>query len=139
MEKFIIIGGVAAGTKTAAKLRRLKPDAKIDLYTEDTHVSYSTCGFPYFIGGNFDNESYLFARTVEEFEKSNIHIHLKHKVNKIDTVNKKIFGENLEYLEIKPLRGEKQSVPKDFFWNKMLVYVGEKGSVSGRNILPSGE
>ena len=46
---------------------------------------------------------------------------------------------SLEYLEIKPLRGEKQSVPKDFFWNKMLVYVGEKGSVSGRNILPSGE
>lgn len=83
MEKIVIIGGVAAGTKAAAKARRLKPDAQIDIYTDDTHVSYSSCGFPFFIEGNFDDPEMLIARTVEEFEQSNIHIHLLHKCTKI--------------------------------------------------------
>ncbi|HIS35267.1 TPA: hypothetical protein IAC10_01360, partial [Candidatus Scatousia excrementigallinarum] len=53
--KIIIIGGVAAGAKAAAKSRRLLPDAEIDLYTDDTHVSYSACGIPYYIEGNFED------------------------------------------------------------------------------------
>lgn len=83
MEKIVIIGGVAAGAKIAAKSRRLKPDAEINIYTDDTHVSYSACGLPYFIEGNFDNSQMLIARTPEEFEQNNIHIHLLHKCTKI--------------------------------------------------------
>ena len=37
--KIVILGGVAAGAKAAAKARRLLPDANIDLYTDDTHIS----------------------------------------------------------------------------------------------------
>jgi NADPH-dependent 2,4-dienoyl-CoA reductase/sulfur reductase-like enzyme len=96
MKNFVIIGGVAAGTKAAAKLRRLCPDSNINIYTDDTHVSYSTCGFPYFIGGNFDDEADLFARSVEEFEKSNIHIHLNSKCEDISVENKTICGKNFE-------------------------------------------
>ena len=55
--KIVILGGVAAGAKAAAKARRLLPDAEIDLYTDDTHVSYSACGLPYYIQGNFTEES----------------------------------------------------------------------------------
>ena len=51
----VVIGAVAAGAKAAAKSRRLLPDSKIDIYTEDTHVSYSACGLPYYIQGNFDD------------------------------------------------------------------------------------
>ena len=47
--KLVILGGVAAGAKAAAKASRLLPDAQIDLYTDDTHVSYSSCGLPYYI------------------------------------------------------------------------------------------
>lgn len=83
MDKIVIIGGVAAGTKAAAKARRLKPDAPIDIYTEDTHVSYSACGLPFFIEGNFEDVDMLFARSVEEFEQENIHIHLLNKCTKI--------------------------------------------------------
>ena len=34
--KIVILGGVAAGAKAAAKARRLLPDANIELYTDDT-------------------------------------------------------------------------------------------------------
>lgn len=90
MEKIVIIGGVAAGTKAAAKSRRLKPDAQIDIYTDDTHVSYSACGLPFFIEGNFNEEDMLIARTVEEFEADNIHIHLLNRVTKIFPDKKQI-------------------------------------------------
>ena len=60
--KIVILGGVAAGAKAAAKARRLLPDAEIDLYTDDTHVSYSACGLPYYIQGNFTDYKTLLVR-----------------------------------------------------------------------------
>ena len=99
--KIVIIGGVAAGAKAAAKSRRLLPDAQIDIYTQDTHVSYSACGLPYYIQGNFEDWRKLLIRSVEEFEKSNIHIHLLNRVIKILPNEKKISVKNLKTNEIK--------------------------------------
>lgn len=83
MEKIVIIGGVAAGTKAAAKSRRLNPEAEINIYTEDTNVSYSACGLPFFVEGNFEDVDMLFARSIEEFEQEKIHIHLQNRCTKI--------------------------------------------------------
>lgn len=99
MEKIVIIGGVAAGAKAAAKARRLKPDANVDIYTDDTHVSYSACGLPFFIEGNFNDYKMLIAREPAEFEESNIHIHLLHRVTKILPEQKQIVVLNLETKE----------------------------------------
>lgn len=81
--KVVILGGVAAGTKAAAKTRRMRQDAVIDLYTDDTHVSYSACGLPYYIQGNFDNYKTLLVRSPQEFANDGINIHLRHKAVKI--------------------------------------------------------
>ena len=96
MEKIVIIGGVAAGAKAAAKSRRLKPEAEINVYTEDTHVSYSACGLPFFIEGNFDDYTMLFARNPKDFEENNIHIHLRNRVIKILPDKKQIIVLDLE-------------------------------------------
>lgn len=81
--KIVILGGVAAGAKAAAKTRRLLPDASIELFTDDTHVSYSACGLPYYIQGNFKSYETLLVRTPEEFEAQGIHIHLQNRAIKI--------------------------------------------------------
>ena len=94
--KIVIIGGVAAGAKAAAKSRRLLPDAEINLYTDDTHVSYSACGIPYYIEGNFEDYRTLLVRSPEEFAKSNIFIHLQSRVSKILPKCKKVLVENLQ-------------------------------------------
>ena len=99
--KIVIIGGVAAGAKAAAKSRRLLPDAEIDIFTQDTHVSYSACGLPYYIEGNFEDWRKLIIRSVEEFEKNNIHIHLQNRVTKILPTDKKIVVRNLNTNELK--------------------------------------
>ena len=48
--KVLIIGGVAAGTKTAAKLKREDRSAKITVITRDKDISYAGCGLPYYVG-----------------------------------------------------------------------------------------
>ena len=94
--KIVLIGGVAAGAKAAAKSKRMLPEAEVHIYTQDTHVSYSACGLPYYIEGNFEDWQKLIVRSAEEFEKSGINIHLQNRVTKILPVDKKIMVRNLK-------------------------------------------
>lgn len=96
-EHLVIIGGVAAGAKAAAKARRLNPNIKITIYNESEHVSYSACGLPYFIEGIIQESKKLFIRLPEQFkEKDNINVFVKHKVIKISPEFKKIEVLNLD-------------------------------------------
>lgn len=115
MTKIVIIGGVAAGAKAAAKARRLLADAEIDIFTQDTHVSYSACGLPYYIEGNFDDYRTLLVRSPEEFEKSGIKVHLRHKVTKILPRTKQVLVENLD-------------MPNAFLkdYDKLIIAVGAR-------------
>lgn len=57
-KRVVIIGGVATGMKTAARLRRLDKDIEIVVLERGNSLSYGACGFPYYIGGevkNFDS------------------------------------------------------------------------------------
>ena len=50
--KYVILGGVAAGTKAAAKLKRCDRNAIVKVYTKGNDISYAGCGLPYYIGGD---------------------------------------------------------------------------------------
>ena len=94
--KIIIIGGVAAGAKAAAKSKRELPDAEVHIYTKDNFVSYSSCGMPFYIAGDFQDWQKLLVRSVDEFEKNGIHIHTRQQVMKILSADKKIAVKDLE-------------------------------------------
>lgn len=79
----VIIGGVAAGAKAAAKIKRLLPHSSVKIFTDDTHVSYSSCGLPYYIEGNFEDYQTLLVRSPEEFKAAGIDVELETKVVKI--------------------------------------------------------
>jgi NADPH-dependent 2,4-dienoyl-CoA reductase/sulfur reductase-like enzyme len=53
LSRIVIVGGVAAGMKTAARLRRLDPQAHITVIDRGEKVSYGACSLPYFIEGLF--------------------------------------------------------------------------------------
>ncbi|MCX5914840.1 MAG: FAD-dependent oxidoreductase, partial [Deltaproteobacteria bacterium] len=50
--KVVVIGGVAAGPKTAARLRRLNPEAQITIVEKGKVLSYAGCGMPYYVSGD---------------------------------------------------------------------------------------
>lgn len=93
--KVIVIGAVAAGSKAAAKLKRLQSDWEVVIYTADRNVAYSECGMPYYIGGAFQDPTKLIIRTPEEFEKSGIKVYTQHEVTKIYAETKQITIKNL--------------------------------------------
>lgn len=95
MIKVIIIGGVAGGSKTAAKLKRLKPEYEITIYTKEQFVSYSACGLPYYIGGSIRDMEKLIIRTIDEFEEKGIHVKNFHEVLKILPKKKQVLIKNL--------------------------------------------
>ena len=96
MKKIVIIGGGAAGPKTAAKAKRMNPENIVELYTDENLISYSACGLPYFIEGTVKNINQLIIRTPEDFEKQGINIFLEHKVEKIIPEKKCIIANNKE-------------------------------------------
>lgn len=65
--KVLVIGGVAAGTKTAAKLKRENRDLDVTLITKGENISYAGCGLPYYVGGVIENKSDLIVNTPKSF------------------------------------------------------------------------
>ncbi|MBQ8590044.1 MAG: FAD-dependent oxidoreductase [Firmicutes bacterium] len=65
--KVIVIGGVAAGTKAAAKLKRQDRSADVTVYTKAQEISYAGCGLPYYVGGSIETREELIVNTPEKF------------------------------------------------------------------------
>lgn len=65
--KYVILGGVAAGTKAAAKLKRLDRQAEVKIFTKSTDISYAGCGLPYYIGGDIPSREGLIVNSPEKY------------------------------------------------------------------------
>ena len=70
--KVLVVGGVAAGTKVAAKLKRENRNAEVIIYTKSTDISYAGCGLPYYVGGVIESRDELIVNT-NLTEKHHLH------------------------------------------------------------------
>ncbi len=65
--KILVIGGVAAGTKTAAKLKREDRSAEVTLISRSRDISYAGCGLPYYVGGLIEEREALIVNTPQKY------------------------------------------------------------------------
>lgn len=65
--KYVILGGVAAGTKAAAKLKRLDRQSEVKIFTKSTDISYAGCGLPYYIGGDIVTREELIVNSPAKY------------------------------------------------------------------------
>lgn len=63
----VVIGGVAAGTKAAAKLMRQDRSAQVTVYTKAQDISYAGCGLPYYVGGSIATREELIVNTPAKY------------------------------------------------------------------------
>ena len=85
MNTYVIVGGVAGGAGTAARLRRLDEHANIIMFERGEHISYANCGLPYYAGGTITERSRLFVVTAQRFnEVFNVDVRTKHEVLSIN-------------------------------------------------------
>jgi NADPH-dependent 2,4-dienoyl-CoA reductase/sulfur reductase-like enzyme/rhodanese-related sulfurtransferase len=59
--KIVVVGGVAAGPKAAARARRCDPQAEITILEKGEFISYAACGLPYLIEGKVPDLKDLLA------------------------------------------------------------------------------
>lgn len=89
--KYIIIGAVAGGASTAARLRRLDEHAEIIIFEKGEYISYANCGLPYYIGAVIKDRNKLFVQTAASFnQRFNIDVRVTTEVLSIDVANKTV-------------------------------------------------
>ncbi|WP_459911265.1 FAD-dependent oxidoreductase [Desulfotomaculum defluvii] len=102
-KKILIIGGVAAGPKTAARVRRLDPEAQITILEKGKYISYAGCGMPFYLSGKihqFDelySTSYGVKRDPEFFKtERGVDVFTGVEAISIDRANKKVVARDVE-------------------------------------------
>ena len=104
--KVIIVGGIAAGPKVAAKVVRLNPTAEVTIIDKGKLLSYAGCGLPYYISGIVREQKQLMSSPAGEvrdpvfFQKvKNIHIMNQTEATEIDRRSKKVRVKDLASLQ----------------------------------------
>lgn len=121
-EKIVIIGGVAAGPKSACHAKRLMPDAEITIIDQDSLISYGGCGIPYYISGDVSDE--------DELRKTSFHMtrnedfFLRAKGVNVRTLTRALAVNRKEKcVEVQHVQtGEKDSIPYD----KLVIATGSQ-------------
>lgn len=100
-KKVVIVGGVAGGASTAARLRRLEENIEIIMFEKGEYISFANCGLPYYIGEVITEREKLIVQTVEAMSnKFNMDIRNLSEVIKIDKENKKVTVKNHKTEEV---------------------------------------
>ncbi|MFB6318150.1 FAD-dependent oxidoreductase [Saccharicrinis sp. FJH54] len=83
--KIIVIGGSAAGPKAAAKARRMDEFAEITMIQKGPDLSMASCGFPYYVGGFFDDRNKLLCTPTGVVRDPKFYWNAKGIVAKVNT------------------------------------------------------
>ena len=107
-QKVLIIGAVAAGTKTAAKLKRENQNLDVTVITRDEYISYAGCGLPYYVGGVIEEKRELVVKTPEDFKLiTDVDVLIKHEAIDVDNEMKIVKVKVLNTGEIKEFKYDK--------------------------------
>ncbi len=112
--KVLVLGGVAAGTKIAAKLMREGRGNEVTVLNKGKDISYAGCGLPYYVGHVIEDKAQLIVNTPEKYSKlTGVKVLTQTEAVKVDPEAKKVEAIDLG-------TGEKKS----YDYDKLVVSVG---------------
>ena len=87
----VIVGGVAGGMSTAARLRRRDETMEIIVLEASGHVSFANCGLPYHVSGVIPERSSLLLQTPDALrDRFNLDVRVNHRVTAVDRANQTV-------------------------------------------------
>ena len=105
--KVVIIGGVAAGTKAAAKLLREDRSNQVQIITKSKDISYAGCGLPYYVGHVIERREQLIVNTPQSFtELTGVSVATQTEAVAIDREKKLVVA-------VDAVTGERREYPYD--------------------------
>lgn len=116
-ERFVVVGGDAAGMSAAAtaRRRRRRDDLEIVVFERSAHTSYAACGLPYLVGDVVHDPGALVARTPEAHRAAGIDVRTRCEVTAIDLDRRRV--------EVRDLPGER-TVTEPF--DRLCLAVGAR-------------
>ena len=112
--KILVIGGVAAGTKAAAKWKRENRADQVVLLTKSADISYAGCGLPYYVGGSIENREELIVNTPQKYRGlTGVEVLTLREATHVDPAAKKVTVQNLE-------NGQEET----YSYDKLIVATG---------------
>ncbi|MFR1754909.1 MAG: FAD-dependent oxidoreductase [Oscillospiraceae bacterium] len=98
--KIVILGGVAAGTKIAAKLMRENRNYEVFILNKGAEISYAGCGLPYYVGHVIEEKSSLIVHTPEKYTAlTGAHVLTGVEATKVDRARKEVTAVHLDTQE----------------------------------------
>jgi len=120
VSQIIVIGASAAGLRAAARARRLLTNASVIVIDEDSIISYSACGMPYFVSGDIESAdklrhtTYGVIRDPQYFlSTKDIEVITETHVEEIDRNNKKVICKSL-----------KSGKASEYVYDKLVIATG---------------
>lgn len=112
--KVLVLGGVAAGTKIAAKLMREDRANEVTVLNKGKNISYAGCGLPYYVGHVIENREELIVNTPQKYEKlTGVKVLTEVEATKVDPQGKRVTAVDLKTQET-----------KEYVYDKLLIAVG---------------
>lgn len=112
--KVLVLGGVAAGTKIAAKLMREDRSNEVVVLNKGKNISYAGCGLPYYVGHVIEDREQLIVNTPEKYSKlTGVSVLTETEATKVDPEVKKVIATDLK-------TGEE----KEYTYDKLVISVG---------------
>lgn len=112
--KVLVLGGVAAGTKIAAKLMREDRSNEVTVLNKGKNISYAGCGLPYYVGHVIENREELIVNTPQKYEKlTGVKVLTEVEATKVDPREKKVTAVDLKTQET-----------KEYAYDKLVIAVG---------------
>lgn len=94
--KVLVLGGVAAGTKVAAKLMREDRSNEVIVLNKGANISYAGCGLPYYVGHVIEDEARLIVNTPEKYEKlTGVKVHTETEAIAVFPEEKKVTAKHV--------------------------------------------
>lgn len=116
--KILVLGGVAAGTKVAAKLMREDRSNEVLILNKGKEISYAGCGLPYYVGHVIEEQGQLIVNSPEQYEKlTGVQVATQTEAIKVDPQSKTVQAVFLP-------TGEEKTYPYD----KLVIAVGASPS-----------
>ncbi len=112
-KKILIVGGVACGGKTAARLMRIDPEAEVIMLEKGEYLSYAGCGLPYYVGGVVNEYKDLLSTAIGVVRDENYFRNVKHVEVKTKNMATKIDREKKEVTALDLASGEEKVFPYD--------------------------
>jgi NADPH-dependent 2,4-dienoyl-CoA reductase/sulfur reductase-like enzyme/rhodanese-related sulfurtransferase len=119
-KRIVVIGGSAAGPKAAARARRMDEEAEIIIIQKDPDLSMAACGYPYYVGGFFDDRNMLLSTTTGTTRDPKYFMNAKGIIARTETEATAVDRGNKTVLCRNCKTGERSVIPYD----KLILATG---------------